>query len=115
MLPGIFGALGVILALVGEYGVMSYLVTQQTREIAIRVALGAESGSNFKLIASHCLKLTLAGVAAGLAISLALTRFVHVMFCGIRVSTPSRSPPLPSRSLSSPSPPASSAPCASIP
>ncbi len=88
MLLGIFGALGVILALVGVYGVMSYLVTQQTREIAIRVALGAESGNIFKLIVSHGLKLTLAGVAVGLAISLALTRFVHAMFYGIRVYDP---------------------------
>ena len=88
MLLGIFGALGVVLALVGVYGVMSYLVTQQTREIAIRVAVGAESGNIFKLIVSHGLKLTLAGVAAGLAISLALTRFVHTMFYGIRVYDP---------------------------
>jgi putative ABC transport system permease protein len=88
MLLGIFAALGVILALVGVYGVMSYLVTQQRREIAIRVALGAESGNIFKIIVSHGLKLTLAGVAAGLAISLALTRFVHAMFYGIRVYDP---------------------------
>jgi ABC-type antimicrobial peptide transport system permease subunit len=88
MLLGLFGGLGFVLALVGVYGVMSYLVSQQSREIAIRIALGAESGTIFKLVVGHGLKLALAGVAVGVAAALVLTRFMHSVLYGISATDP---------------------------
>jgi putative ABC transport system permease protein len=88
MLLGIFGGLGFILALVGVYGVMSYLVSQQTREIGIRMALGAAPNGILRLVISHGLKLTLAGVAIGLATSFVLTRFISSLLFGIRANDP---------------------------
>jgi putative ABC transport system permease protein len=83
ILLSIFSALGFILALVGVYGVMSYQVSQQTREIGIRMALGAEPCGILRAVIVHGLKLTLTGVAIGLATSLALTRFIRSLLFGI--------------------------------
>jgi putative ABC transport system permease protein len=88
MLLGIFGGLGFILALIGVYGVMSYIVSQQTREIGIRMALGAAPNSILRLVISRGLKLTLAGVAIGLGTSLALTRFISSLLFGISSTDP---------------------------
>jgi putative ABC transport system permease protein len=88
MLLGIFGGLGFILALVGVYGVMSYLVSQQTREIGIRMALGAAPSGILRLVIAHGLKLTLAGVAIGLGTSLVLTRFISSLLFGISPTDP---------------------------
>jgi predicted permease len=88
ILLGLFGGLGFVLALVGVYGVMSYLVSQQSREIAIRIALGAESGTIFKLVVGHGLKLALAGVVVGVAAALVLTRFMHSVLYGISATDP---------------------------
>jgi putative ABC transport system permease protein len=87
-LLGTFGGLGFVLALVGVYGVMSYLVTQQTREIGIRMALGAEPGAILRLVVGHGLKLTLTGVAIGLGTSFALTRFIRSLLFGISPTDP---------------------------
>jgi putative ABC transport system permease protein len=88
MLLGIFGGLGFVLALVGVYGVMSYFVLQQTREIGIRMALGAEPGRILLSLVAHGLKLTLAGVVVGLGTSLALTRFIRSLLFGISATDP---------------------------
>ncbi len=88
ILLGIFAALGFVLALVGVYGVMSYLVSQQSREIAIRIALGAESKMIFRLVVGDGLKLALAGVAVGVVAALALTRFMHGLLYGISTTDP---------------------------
>jgi putative ABC transport system permease protein len=87
-LLGIFGGLGLLLAIVGVYGVMSYIVSQQTREIGIRMALGAAPEQVLRLIVTHGLKLTLAGVAIGVGASLALTRFIRSLLFGISATDP---------------------------
>jgi putative ABC transport system permease protein len=88
VLLGIFGGLGFVLALIGVYGVMSYIVSQQTREIGIRMALGAAPSQVLRLVISHGLKLTLAGVAIGLATSFALTRLIRSLLFGISPTDP---------------------------
>jgi putative ABC transport system permease protein len=88
ILLGIFAALGFLLALIGVYGVMSYLVGLQTREIGIRMALGAAPAQVLRLVLSHGLKLTVAGVAVGLLGALALTRFMSTLLFGISSSDP---------------------------
>jgi predicted permease len=76
VLLGWFGATGMLLSLVGLYGVLSYSVSQMTREIGIRVALGAERRDILRLVAGHGLVLTFAGLALGLAGALALSRLL---------------------------------------
>jgi putative ABC transport system permease protein len=88
LLLSIFSALGFILALVGVYGVMSYQVSRQTREIGIRMALGAEPRGILRTVIVHGLKLTLAGVAIGLGTSFALTRFIRSLLFGISPTDP---------------------------
>jgi predicted permease len=88
VLLGIFSGLGFLLALVGVYGVMSYLVSQQAREIAIRMAVGAEPRQIFSLVVTHGLKLALTGIAIGLAAALGLVRFMHSLLFGISATDP---------------------------
>ena len=71
-----FGALTLLLAMVGVYGLMAFTVTQRTHEIGVRVALGAEQWDVLKSILGRGLRLTLLGIAFGLAASFYLTRFL---------------------------------------
>jgi len=87
-LLGIFGGLGLLLSLVGVYGVMSYVVTQQTREIGIRMALGARREAVLRMVIAQGLRLTLAGVGIGVIGALALTRFMRSYLIGISVTDP---------------------------
>jgi putative ABC transport system permease protein len=73
---GIFGGLGLALATVGIYGVMSYLVAQRTHEIGVRVALGAGPRDVLRMVILRGLKTTTIGLAVGIAASLALTRLI---------------------------------------
>jgi putative ABC transport system permease protein len=88
LLLSLFGSLGLVLALVGIYGVISYSVGQRTREFGIRTALGASPGDVFRLVAGQGLRLVLTGVALGLAAALALTRFMRSLLYGVSATDP---------------------------
>jgi len=72
----VFAGLGLILATVGVYGVMAYLVTQRTHEIGIRMALGAQQEDVLRLVLSYGAKLAVLGLAFGTATALALARLL---------------------------------------
>ena len=88
LLMGVLGAVALLLAAMGIYGVISYLVAQRTRELGIRLALGAQRRDLLKLVLGQGLTLTMIGVAAGLALALALTRFLSSMLYGVCASDP---------------------------
>ena len=82
-LLGLFAGVAVILAAVGLYGVMAYLVARRTREIGIRIALGAERRKVMALVLGQSAVLTAAGVVLGLAGALATTRYLDKMLFGL--------------------------------
>jgi macrolide transport system ATP-binding/permease protein len=75
-LVGILGGLALLLAAIGLYGVMSYTVSQSTRELGLRMALGAGASNLLRLVLSRGLALTAGGVALGAAVALGLTRLL---------------------------------------
>jgi putative ABC transport system permease protein len=83
LLLGIFAALALVLAAVGLYGVLNYTVGQRTREIGIRVALGATSRSVVSMTMKQGVKLASAGLLLGLATALTLTRFLQSLLYGV--------------------------------
>ena len=85
---GAFGLLALILAAVGIYGVIAYTTRQRTHEIAIRMALGAQRVNIFRLVLGQGLLLTLTGLAAGLAVSLGLTRYLSSELFGVTSTDP---------------------------
>jgi len=88
LLLGMFGLLALTLALVGLYGVMSYSVAQRTREIGVRMALGARRVDVVRLIVGQGLRLTVTGMAIGLAGALAVTRVLSSVLYGIGATDP---------------------------
>ena len=80
---GVFGLVGLTLATVGLYGVMSYSVRRRTREIGIRMALGAPASGVLRMVARQGLILALVGLTAGLALALAASRFAASFLYGI--------------------------------
>jgi predicted permease len=82
-LLAVFAGLSLVLAVIGIYGVMAYSVSQRTRELGIRMALGANRGDVVRLVVLQGLKLTIAGVLVGLAVSLAVTRLIVNMLFGV--------------------------------
>jgi putative ABC transport system permease protein len=88
LLLGIFAGVATVLAMVGIYGVMAYSVAQRTREIGIRMALGAGKGDVLKLVLRHSLVLIGIGLVVGLCGSLALTRLIASQFWGVTATDP---------------------------
>jgi predicted permease len=88
ILLGIFAALALLLACVGIYGVISYLVGQRTHEIGVRVALGAQHRDVMRLIIGHGAKMALIGVAIGIIGALALTRLMSNQLFGVSAHDP---------------------------
>lgn len=80
---GAFGLLALVLAAVGVYGVISYSTRQRTQELAIRLALGAESREVFRLVLGQGMRLALIGISIGLVVSLLLTRFLKDLLFGV--------------------------------
>jgi ABC-type antimicrobial peptide transport system permease subunit len=81
---GVFGLVGLLLAAVGLYGVMSYSVSRRTREIGIRLALGAQMGEVQGLIVRQGMLLTLIAVAVGLAAAWAVAKLSASILYGVR-------------------------------
>jgi predicted permease len=88
VLLGLFGAMGLVLGALGIYGVLAYLVTQRTREIGVRLALGAQTSSVLGMFVGRGLKLAGLGVVIGLAGAFALTRLMQGVLYGIAASDP---------------------------
>ncbi|HSP69872.1 MAG TPA: ABC transporter permease [Bryobacteraceae bacterium] len=88
LLLGIFGAIAAVLAAIGIYGVMVYSVAERTREIGIRMALGAAAGDVFKLVMLRALVLFSAGLVLGLAGSLAATRYLSSSLYEVTATDP---------------------------
>src|SRR5438105_10093486 len=90
MLLGGFASLALLLASIGLYGVLSYAVTERSREFALRLALGASAESVMRMVIARGLSLAAAGMAIGLALAWALTRTMQNLLCG--VAPPTREP-----------------------
>ncbi|MDQ3518276.1 MAG: FtsX-like permease family protein, partial [Gemmatimonadota bacterium] len=86
LLLACFAVTALSLAAVGVYGLMSHATSERTQEIGLRLALGAGSGDILTLVLRHGALLTLAGVAAGVALAAALTRVLSSMLFGVTSS-----------------------------
>ena len=76
LIAGVLGGLALLLASMGLYGVMSFVVTQRTREIGVRIALGAQSGDVVRLFLKEGLRLTIIGLSVGLAGGVVISRLL---------------------------------------
>jgi predicted permease len=87
-LAGFFGALALLLACIGLYGLVSYEVARRTREIGIRTALGAEKVDVLRLVLGQGMRLTAAGAVLGIALALGLTRYAKSLLFGVGAADP---------------------------
>ena len=88
ILLGGFGLLALVLACIGIYGVIAYAVSQRLREIGVRVALGATSGTILREILRGGLSLAALGLFIGLVAALALTRYLEALLYSVRPTDP---------------------------
>jgi putative ABC transport system permease protein len=84
MLVGAFGLLGLVLASVGVYGVVSYSVSQRTQEIGIRTALGAQRSNVLAMVLKQGMSMALIGTAVGIALAFLLFRGLHTVLYGVQ-------------------------------
>jgi len=87
-LVGVFAATALLLAVAGIYGVMAYSVARRTREFGVRMALGASAGEVLHLVLGQAVLTAAAGVATGIAGSLALTRAMQSLLFGVSATDP---------------------------
>ena len=83
ILLAVFGALALLLASIGLYGVMSFAVARRTRELGIRVALGAQPGDVFRLVLMQGMMLVIAGLVLGIGVAMAVTRLLASFLYGV--------------------------------
>jgi predicted permease len=88
LLIGVFAMVALFLAIIGTYGVISYSVSQQTQEMAIRLALGAQRSEIFKLVIGKGMITAVAGVVTGLVVSIILTRFLTSFLFNVSPTDP---------------------------
>ena len=88
-LSSVFAGLALLLAMAGIYGVMSYLVTQRTQELGLRMALGAGAGDVVGMVMARAALLAAVGLGIGAALAIACSRFVSSMLFGLKPSDPS--------------------------
>jgi putative ABC transport system permease protein len=88
LLVGLFATVALILAAVGLYGVTAYSVAQRTRELGIRLALGAGPGDVLRTVLGQGARLVLVGIAIGTVVSLALTRMMASLLFGVGARDP---------------------------
>jgi putative ABC transport system permease protein len=87
-LLGVFALSALLMALIGIYGVMAYAVTQRTREIGIRMALGAQRGAVVRMVMAQGMRITVWGVAVGLCAALAFTRVMASLLYDVTPNDP---------------------------
>jgi putative ABC transport system permease protein len=85
---GVFGGMALILAAAGIYGVVSYSVARRTQEIGVRMAMGAHTADIARMVVGHGMKLTVIGVALGMAGALATTRSLSGLLYGVTATDP---------------------------
>jgi putative ABC transport system permease protein len=85
----IFAGLALLLAAIGIYGVLSSLVTQRTREIGIRMALGAQTRDVLRMIMGEGFRLVALGIVIGVGAGVALSRYLSSLFFGVSAANPS--------------------------
>jgi len=88
ILLGLFAAVALLLAAIGIYGVMSYVAGQRTREIGIRIALGAQRPEVLKLVFGEAARMTFAGVLVGLVAAAGLTRLIRTLLFDVSATDP---------------------------
>jgi ABC-type antimicrobial peptide transport system permease subunit len=88
ILLGVFAALALALSSIGIFGVISYVVSQRTHEIGIRMALGAQRSDVLRLMLGDGMKMTLIGVAIGVVAALLVTRLMQNMLFGVSAADP---------------------------
>jgi predicted permease len=87
-LSGFFGVLALLLACIGLYGLLSYEVSRRTREIGIRVALGARQGDVLRMVVGRGMILVVVGLVAGLGVALSVTRYLNSMLYDLHANDP---------------------------
>lgn len=87
-LSSFFGALALVLAYIGLYGLLSYEVARRTRELGIRMALGAQQRDLLRLVVGQGILLVMIGAAIGMAVAMGVTRFIAAMLFGVHANDP---------------------------